>query len=162
MNARNLTIGGSLSVLIGGAILRYQDLITDEFLILSALVLFFAAVSYLMSWSATEAYKRLYFKPADWAKPLVKKKIYRCALYSGAGTMLLCGTVFLLADGLTPQERTVVGVFWFLGCVFIGLTSPLLWRFVFDNLMPRLKRWAKGRERGENEALDRPSEVPRE
>jgi hypothetical protein len=115
-----------------------------------------------MSWSATEAYKRLYFKPADWTKPLVKKKIYRCALYSGAGTMLLCGTVFLLADGLTPQERAVVGVFWFLGCVFIGLTSPLLWRFVFDNLMPRLKRWAKGRERGENEAMDRPSEVPRE
>lgn len=162
MNARNLTIGGALSVLIGGAILRYQNLITDEFLILAALVLFFMCASYGVSWGATEAYKRLYHHPKRWREQGVKRKIYRCALYSGAGTMLMCGSFFLLAEQLSNTEKFVAGTFWLLACVFVGLSSPLVWRFVFENLMPRLKRWAKGRSETGNEAMDRPSEVPRE
>lgn len=158
MNARNLTIGGALSLLIGGAILRYQDLITDDFLILTALVLFFMVASYGVSWGATEAYKRLYHHPKRWREQGVKRKIYRCALYSGAGTMLMCGSFFLLADNLVTREKLVVGIFWLLACIFVGLTSPLLWRFVFENCLPRLKRWAKGRNETGNEALDRPPE----
>lgn len=158
MNARSLTIGGALVLLAVTLIGRLEGLITDEFLILAALVLFFVCLSYVVSWGGTQAYKVLYHKPANWNKEPVKRKIYRCALYSGAGTMLLCGSFFLLADNLTTDEKIVVGVFWLLACAFVGLSSPLVWRFVFENLMPRFKRWAKGRHEIGNEALDRPGE----
>lgn len=162
MNTRNLTIGGALSLLIGGAILRYQELITDDFLILTALVLFFMVVSYGVSWSATQAYKVLNFKPALWSKDTVKRKIYAFSIWSGGLTMLACGSFVLLADNLNRRELAVLTIFWTLACLFVSFTSPFLWRFVFENCLPRLKRWAKGRNECGNEALDRPSEVPRE
>lgn len=183
MNAKSLTIGGALTALVVGIIYQYGELITDDFLLLAALVLGAMIASYGVSWCATQAYKVLYFKPSDWKKDTVKRKIYRCAMYSGAGTMLLCGSFFLLADGLSNQEKLVVGIFWTLGCIFVGLSSPLVWRFVFDNLMPRFKQWARGSKTlvvrneqgevekviedgktvftGEDEALDRPSEAKR-
>jgi hypothetical protein len=165
LNAKSLTIGAALTTLVVGCILRYQDLITDEFLLLAALVLFFMCVSYGVSWGATQAYKVLYHKRSTWNKDTIKRKIYRCALYNGAGTMLLCGSFFLLADDLTTQEKIVVGIFWLLACAFVGLSSPLVWRWTFDKLLPRFNRYVSGKKDNygnENEAMDRPSEVPRE
>jgi len=162
LNTKTLGIGGALTTLVVACILRYQNLITDDFLLLAALVLLFVFLSYGISWAATEAYKRLYFNRTSWKHENVKRKIYRCALYSGAGTMLLCGSFFLLADNLTAEEKLVVGVFWLLACLFIGFTSPLVWRWTFDKLVPRFNRYVSGKSDGENEAMDRPSEVPRD
>ncbi len=169
MNAKSLTIGGILMLALSTWASRVTGLVTDEQLLialnfiiqlglLGCIVLVFTAVSYGVSWGATEAYKRLYHNRKTWAAESVKRKIYRCALYSGAGTMLLCGSFFLLADDLTNKERLIVGVFWLLACLFIGFTSPLVWRWTFDKLLPRFNRYVSGKTDGENEAMDRPGE----
>jgi hypothetical protein len=160
MNAKSLTITGALTALVVGIIYQYGELITPDFLILAALILFLVFVSYGLSWTATEAYKRLYFNRTSWKNETVKRKIYRCALYSGAGSMLLCGSVFLLAD-FDTQQRIVFGVFWTIGCLFVGFSSPLVWRWTFDKVVPRFNRYVSGKTDSENEAMDRPSEVPR-
>jgi hypothetical protein len=165
MNAKSLTIGGAFVLLAVTLIGRFNGLITDDFLIIAAIVVFFACLSYIVSWGATQAYKVLYHKRSTWNKDTIKRKIYRCALYNGAGTMLLCGSFFLLADDLTTQEKIVVGIFWLLACAFVGLSSPLVWRWTFDKLLPRFNRYVSGKKDNygnENEAMDRPSEVPRE
>ncbi len=161
MNAKSLTIGGALTALAVGIIYQYGELITPDFLLLAALVLFLIIVSYGLSWSATEAYKRLYHHQVNWKKEHVKRSIYRCALYSGAGSMLLCGSIFLLAD-FDTQQRIVFGVFWTIASLFVGFSSPLVWRWTFDKLLPRFNRFVSGKkdDSGENEAMDRPSEKP--
>lgn len=162
MNAKSLTIGGALVLLAVTLIGRIEGLIADEFLILSALIIGFACLSYIVSWSVTQAYKVLYYQPRSWTQPQVKRDIYRCAIIIGALTMLACGSFFLLAEDLTSREKVVLSVFWCLACAFVGFTSPFLWRFVFDNVMPRLRRWAKGKDENEleAEALNRPTEKP--
>jgi hypothetical protein len=162
MNAKSLTIGGAFTAVIAGVIYKYGELVTDGFLLLTALVLTLVIVSYGVSWSATQAYKVLNFKRSTLHKELVKRKLYRFAIGSGALTMLACGSVFLLAGNLAPQEKIVVGVFWLLACAFVGLTSPFLWRWTFEKLLPRFNRYVSGKPEPEHEALDRPSEVPRE
>jgi hypothetical protein len=165
LNAKSLTIGGAFTALIAGIIYQYSELVTPEFLLLAALILFFVFLSYGVSWGATQAYKVLYHNRTTWKQEKVRRKIYRCALYSGAGTMLLCGSFFLLADDLTNQEKAVVGVFWLLACLFIGFTSPLVWRWAFGKLLPRFNRYVAGKtddNEAECEALNRPSEVPRD
>lgn len=161
MNGRALTIGGALTTLVVACILRYQNLITDDFLLLAALVLFFMIVSYVVSWGATQAYKVLNFKRSTWSKELVKRKIYRCAIWTGGLTMLACGSFILLAEQLSNTEQFVIGVFWLLACVFVGLTSPFLWRWTFDKLVPRFNRFVVGKsdeDEDEAEALSRPGE----
>jgi hypothetical protein len=160
VNAKSLTIGGALTTLVVACILRYQNLITDDFLLLAALVLFFICVSYVVSWGATQAYKVLYHKRSTWSKENVKRKIYACAIISGMATMLVCGSFFILAD-LTDKEKVVVCIFWGLACTFVGFTSPFLWRWTFDKLVPRFNRYVSGKSDDENEALDRPSEAAR-
>lgn len=173
MNTKTLTIGGALVLLITTWISRVTGLVTDDqllyafwclvdFLILTGIVLFFAAISYGISWGATEAYKRLYHHQKRWKEEAVKRKIYRCAIWSGGLTMLTCGSLFLLAETLTSKEQVVVGIFWSLASAFVGLSSPFLWRWTFDKLLPRFNRFVTGKATGENEAMDRPSEVPRE
>lgn len=161
MSAKSLTIGGAFTAVIAGVIYKYGELITDGFLLLTALVLTLITVSYGVSWGATQAYKVLYHNRKTWTHENVKRKIYRCALYSGAGSMALCGSVFLLA-GFDTQQLIVFSVFWTIGCLFVGFSSPLVWRWTFDKLLPRFNRYVSGKTDGENEALDRPSEVPRE
>jgi len=188
VNAKSLTIGGALTALAVGIIYQYGEMITPDFLLLSALVVAFVLISYGLSWGATQAYKVLYLNRKTWHKEPIKRKIYRCAIWSASLTMLAFGSAFLLAEDLTVQERVIVSVFWLIACAVVGLSSPLVWTFVFNNLMPRLKQWARGskttvirNEHGkiekviddgktvmpdefanENEALDRPSEVPRD
>ena len=161
MNIKSLTISGALTALVVGIIYQYGELITAEFLLFTAVILFFVFLSYGISWGLTEAYKRLYHHPKRWKEESVKRKIYRCALYSGAGSMLLCGSFFLLAEELTNSEILVVGIFWLMACLFVGLTSPLVWRWTFDKLVPRFNRFVSGKSMdNENEALDRPTEKP--
>ena len=171
MNGKALTIGGILLTAFGAWMSRVTGLVTDEQLLLAlhlavqltllgCIILFFAIVSYGVSWGATQAYKVLYHKRGTWTQVPVLRKIYRCALYSGAGTMLLCGSFFLLAEDLTRSEQIVVGVFWLLACLFIGFTSPLVWRWTFDKLLPRFNRYVSGKtdDDDEHEALNRPPE----
>lgn len=171
MNAKSLTIGSIILGLLSVWASRAGGLVSDEQLlsallfivnivVLGGVVLTFAAISYGISWGATQAYKMLYLKHGTWHQEAVKRKIYRVAVWAAGLIMLACGSFFLLAGDLTTQEKIVVGVFWLLACAFVGLSSPLVWRFVFENLMPRFKRWAKGRHETGNEALDRPSEKP--
>lgn len=159
MNAKNLTIGGAFTAVVAGIIYKYGELITDGFLLLTALVLFFVVLSYLISWGVTQAFKRLYLTPKQVRSEPGKRNLYRCALYSGSGCMLLCGSLFLLAD-LTTNEKIVVGVFWLLACAFVGFSSPLVWRWTFDKLLPRFNRFVVGKKDDEHghEALDRPPE----
>lgn len=162
LNTKTLTIGGALTTLVVTCILRYQDLITGEFLLLAALVLFFVFVSYAVSWGATQAYKVLNFKRSTWSKELIKRKIYRFAIWSGGLTMLACGSFILLAEQLSNTEQFVIGIFWLLACAFVGLTSPFLWRWTFDKLVPRFNRYVSGKtHEPEHEAMDRPSEAAR-
>jgi hypothetical protein len=173
MNAKSLTITGALILALTTWISRVTGLVTDEqllialhfivqLLILGSIILFFAAVSYIVSWGATQAYKVMHFRRKTWKHEGVKRKTYRFAIWSGGLAMLICGSFFLLADDLTIQERIVVGVFWLIACVFVGLTSPFLWSWTFDKVVPRFNRYVSGKADGENEAMDRPSEVPRE
>lgn len=161
MNAKSLTIGGAFTALVVGIIYQYSELITPEFLLLAALVLFFVFVSYGVSWGATEAYKRLYHHPKRWKEEGVKRKIYRCALYSGSFSMGACGSIFVLVEDMTRAEQIVIGVFWLLACAFVGLSSPLVWRWTFDKVLPRFNRYVVGKKdenEEEAEALNRPPE----
>lgn len=165
MNAKSLTIGGAFTGLIVGVIYQYSELITPEFLLLAALILFFVFLSYGVSWTVTQAYKRLYMTPKQWRSEPGKRKIYRCALYSGALTMGACGSIFVLVEDMTRAEQVVIGVFWVIASLFVGLSSPLLWRWTFDKLLPRFNRYVAGKtddNEAECEALNRPSEVPRD
>lgn len=60
-----LSITGALVVLIAGAILRYQDLITNAFLIAAAVVIGFLLLSWAFGIGMTEIHKRA-FIPRPW------------------------------------------------------------------------------------------------
>jgi hypothetical protein len=174
LNAKTLGIGGILLTALSIWASRITGLITDEqllnafhfivnLLVLGSIVLFFAAISYGISWTITEAYKRLYLHQKDWGKENVKRKIYRCAIWSAGFTMLACGSLFLLAEEVPVKWQIVVGVFWTLACVLVGFSSPIVWKWTFETLLPRFNRFVSGNKTmdNENEALDRPNETPR-
>jgi hypothetical protein len=165
LNAKNLTIGGAFTVVVAGIIYQYGELITPDFLLMTALVVSFVFLSYGTSWTITEAYKRLYLHQKDWGKENTKRKIYRCAIWSAGLTMLACGSLFLLAEGVPVKWQIVVGVFWTLACILVGFSSPIIWKWAFETLLPRFNRFVIGTKtidenESEAEALNRPSEKP--
>jgi hypothetical protein len=161
LNVRSLTISGALTAFFVGIIYEYGGLITPNFLLMVALVVSFVLLSYGTSWTITEAYKRLYLHPKDLVKESVRRKIYRCAIWSAGLTMLSCGSLFLLAEGVPVRWQIVVGVFWTLACLLVGFSSPIIWKWTFETLLPRFNRFAAGDDNeSEAEALNRPSEKP--
>jgi len=141
-----LTVGGVFVAALGTVVFAFADFFAQNIhiVIWATGIVGSVVLSYLTSWSATEAYKRLHFSPHAWKTGPVKRKIYRCAMYSGAGCMLACGTIFLLLSSLTWQMIVVISVLWCLGSALIGMSSPLLWRWVFDLIIPKLNEWITG------------------
>jgi hypothetical protein len=166
LNAKSLTIGGALVLLAVTLIGRLNGLITDDRLLYAfwalLAVTLSAVVSYIISWASTDGYKKYNWPPNRWGEQAIKKKIFKVAWVSAGTPMALFGAVILVAT-TTGKALIFSGVVWLHFVALVSATSPWLWCFVFDNLMPRLKRWARGDDfEGENEAMDRPSEVPRE
>lgn len=71
--------------------------------------------------------------------------------------MLAFGSVVLICTS-TGKLLAVYSILWTILSVMVGATSPGLRDFFVDSLIPRIRRWAKGRNECGNEALDRPNE----
>lgn len=163
MNAKNLTIGGALVLLTVTLIGRFQGLVTDQALIWIALVAGMIAASYASAIGATEWFKRANFNqatiecinnPHSTGCDKEKRKTYNFAVRAGGFSMAACGVIFILLEGATWKQAIVIAVFWLFVSWIVGVTSPIVWK-LFRNRFLRLAE-------EENEALDRPSEVPKE
>jgi len=165
MNTKTLTIGGILLTALGAWVSRITGLVSDAQLLYAffalSVVTLSASISYIISWTATDGYKKYNWPPNRWKEQAIKRKIFKCAWWSGGGSMVSCGTVVLICAA-TGKLLLVYSIIWLILSVMVGATSPGLRDFFVDNLIQRLKRWAKGRNEIGNEALDRPSEVPRD
>jgi hypothetical protein len=164
MNARNLTIGGAVVLCLTTWITRVTGLVTDDQLLYLfwALLIVFGSmtVSYGISWAATDGYKKYNWKPHRWRDQPIKKKIFKFAWWSGGIAMFACGFFALILTS-TGVLLAVYSFGWLILCVFVAFTSPWLWSFVFENLIPRMKRRARVRDEAEAEAMSRPNEIPR-
>jgi hypothetical protein len=139
VNKTTLTLTGLIAALTPLAMWAYQSgVVTTVGIRYAMLVTGLALLSLVISWGATEAYKRL-FVLESWSSPAGKRRIYACALLTGAGAMLLCGVVFLVLVEFTWQTAAFIGVMWTLASVALGVSSPFLWRVAFEWLLPKLK-----------------------
>jgi len=148
----------AIGILVG----RATDLITDQMLIWGLLISGMATGSYALAIGATEYYKRRTFSqkqiecindPHSTGCDKEKRKTHDCAVRSGFGAMAACGVIFVLLEGAGWRVALVISVLWLIGCMIIGVTTPLIYRLFRKRFLTVA---------GENEALDRPSEVPRE
>jgi hypothetical protein len=165
LNAKNLTIGGAIALLLTTWISRVTGLVTDDQLLFAFFALLAitssATVSYLISWAATDGYKKYNWVPTRWKEQAVKRKIFKCAWVSAGVPMTTFGAA-ILAASTTGKLLLIGSVLWTILAVLVASTSPGLRDFIVDSLIPRLRKWAKGKHECGNEAMDRPSEVPRE
>jgi hypothetical protein len=140
VNKTTLTLGGLIAALTPLAMWAYQSgVVTTAGIRYAMLIAGLSLLSLVISWGATEAYKRL-FVLESWSSPTGKRRIYACALLTGAGAMLLCGVVFLVLVEFTWQTATLIGVMWTLVSIALGVSSPFVWKLAFELLLPRLKR----------------------
>lgn len=162
MNAKSLTIGGALVLLACGLIARLEGLISDQALIWAAMISGMVAGSYILSIGGTEWFKRRTFSqlqiecindPHSTGCDKEKRKTYDFAVRSGFISMAACGAIFILLEGADWRMALVIAVFWVFASAIVGVTSPLMWRLFRNRFLYAA---------GENEALDRPSEVPRD
>jgi hypothetical protein len=165
LNTKTLTIGGAIVLLLTTWISRVTGLVTDNQLLFAFFALLAvtasAAFSYIISWATTDGYKKYHWPPNRWREQVIKRKIFKCAWWSAGIPMAVFGASILLWS-LTGKMLLIGSVVWSILAVLVAVTSPGLRDFVVDSLIPRLKRWAKGKNEIGHEALDRPSEVPRE
>jgi hypothetical protein len=186
LNAKSLTIGGAVVLLLTTWLSRVTGLVTDDQLLFAFFALLSvtlsAALSYLISWSVTGGYKKYNWPPNRWKEQAIKRKVFKVAWFTGGGFMAAFGSIVLIC-ATTGKMLAVYAIVWTILSVMVGATSPGLWSFVFDNVLPRLKQWARGSKpvihydesgnvtkatddgktvfTGENEALDRESEAKR-
>jgi hypothetical protein len=162
LNARSLTIGGALILLTVTLIGRLEGLISDQILIWAAMIAGMISGSYILSIGGTEWYKRRKFSqkqiecindPRSSGCDKEKRQTYNVAVRSGFISMFLCGVIFILLEGTNWRIALVIAVFWLFAAAIVGVTSPLMWRLFRNKFLAAA---------GENEALDRPSEVPRD
>lgn len=162
MNAKALGIGGALVLLAVTLIGRFEGLVTDQMLFWAAMIVGMAAGSYALAIGATEYYKRRTFSqkqiecindPHSTGCDKEKRRTHDFAVRSGFSSMAACGVIFVLLEGAGWRLAIVIAVFWLLGCVIVGVTTPLIYRLFRNRFL---------KSTGENEAMDRPSEVPRD
>jgi hypothetical protein len=162
LNTKALGIGGALVLLAVTLIGRFEGLVNDQMLLWAAMILGMILGSYALAIGATEYYKRRTFSqkqiecindPHSTGCDKEKRKTHDFAVRSGFTGMAACGVIFVLLEGADWRLAFVIAVFWALLSVLIGLTAPLFYRLVRNRFL---------KATGENEALDRPSEVPRE
>lgn len=164
MNGKAVGIGGALVLLACTLIGRFEGLITDQALIWAGLVVGMGIASWAFSIGATEYYKRRTFSqlqiecinsPHSMGCDKEKRRTYNFAVRSGFAGMALNGIIFILLEGATWRHALVIAVFWLHACAIVGVISPLMWR-IFRN------RFLTDPNIEESEALNRPSEVPRD
>ncbi len=164
MNAKSLTITGALVLLACTLIGRFEGLITDQVLIWAGLVVGMGIASWAFSIGATEYYKRRTFSQIQiecinsqhsTGCDKEKRRTYNFAVRSGFVGMVMCGVIFILLEGADWRIAVVIAVFWVFASMIVGVTSPLMWR-IFRN------RFLADPNIEESEALNRPSEVPRD
>lgn len=147
MNVKSLTIGGALVLLAVTLIGRVNGLVTDDQLICAfwaiVAVTVSASVSYLISWAATDGYKKYNWPPNRWKDQTVKRKIFKFAWWSAGVPMSMFGAVVLIWS-VTGKLLLIGSIGWLLLTACVAVTSPWLWAFVMDSLLPRLKRYARG------------------
>lgn len=97
-----------------------------------------ALLSLVISWGATEFYKRLFVLEC-WSSPVGKRRIYACAVVTGFAVMFACGVVFLVLVEFTWQTAALIGVMWTLASIALGVSSPFVWKLAFEWL-PKFKR----------------------
>ena len=182
MNAKSLTIGGALVLLAVTLIGRFNGLITDYVLLAALVVIGCMMASYIISWAATDSYKKYNWAPNRWKEQAIKRKIFKFAWISAGTPMTLFGAVIMVWN-FTGKQLLLGSVVWLHFVALVAVTSPWLWPIMMDSLIPRLKQWARGSKpvihydesgnatkatddgktvfTGEDEALDRPSEAKR-
>jgi len=159
VNPKTLTIGGALVLLVVTLIGRLEGLVTDQMLLWAAMIIGMATGSYALAIGATEYYKRRTFSqkqiecindPHSTGCDKEKRKTHDCAVRSGFGAMAACGVIFVLLEGAGWRVALVISVLWLIGCMIIGVTTPLIYRLFRKRFLSVA---------GENEALDRPNEL---
>jgi RsiW-degrading membrane proteinase PrsW (M82 family) len=162
LNAKSLTIGGALVLLAVTLIGRFEGLVTDQMLIWAAMIVGMAVASYAFSIGATEYYKRRTFSqkqiecindPHSTGCDKEKRKTHDFAVRSAFLGMVACGVIFVLLEGADWRLAIVIAVFWSFLSAIVGVTAPLVYRLLRKRFLTVA---------GENEAMDRPSEVPRD
>jgi hypothetical protein len=137
MNAKNLTIGGGLVLLVVTLTARLEGLISDQVLIWIAIVAGMITASYAVAIGGTEWFKRRSFsqKVIDCINDIhstgcdkQKRATYDVAVITGFLSMLTFGVVFITLQVTDWRYKVVIAVLWLIGCVFVGLTAPLVWR----------------------------------
>lgn len=137
MNKTNLTIGGGIVLLIVTLTARLEGLITDQVLIWIASIILAVAASYAIAIGGTEWFKRRTFsqKVIDCINDIhstgcdkQKRQTYDVAVITGFFSMLSCGVIFIIPQVPDWRYKVVIAVLWLIGCVFVALTSPLVWR----------------------------------
>jgi hypothetical protein len=140
---KSLSIGGAVTSLIAILILRFQNIINDDHLVVAAVVLAMATGSLLISWFVTEYYKRVKFSTSQIQKINTpgaigvdpqKRDTYRMATWSGFIAMMVNGVVFDLLTSLDTRIRVVMWILWVIFSIIVGFMSPWLWRFTFTRL----------------------------
>lgn len=167
MNLKRMGIGAAAALCLTTWISRVTGLVTDDQLLYVFWALVIVAgsmiVSYGISWTATDGYKRYHWAPDRWKDQKVKKRIFKCAWWSGGVSMFACGCFALLLT-TTGMRLAIFSFGWLILCFFVAFTSPWLWAFTNDNFLPRLKRMVRGKRQDENEAeaeaLMRPTDKP--
>lgn len=139
---KNIGIGSILLTALGTVVFAFADFFAANIKIVIWVVIVagFAVLSYFTSWCLTQAYKILYHDPKEWKTLPVRRLIYRCAMLTGFFSMLFCGVVFLLISGATWQLRVVIGALWLLSAVFVGASSPQVWRWCFEKAWPVMSK----------------------
>lgn len=122
--------------------LRAQGLITTQGLIYGLVVFGAIVCAYAVSFGYTQFYKNAWVpdlttldKPTE---RLWRQRIYLRAVLSAFLTICLEGIVLILL-GVSRQQMIVYAVFWFLGSLAIGLSSPWIWKVIFEMLLPWLR-----------------------
>ena len=163
LNGKVLTIGAAITLALTTWISRLIGLVSDDQLIYlfwsAVIVAGSMAVSYGISWTATDGYKKYNWPPNRWREQAVKKKIFKVAWWSAGISMAACG-FFALILTTTGTMLAVYSFGWLILSIFVAATSPWLWAFMADNAIPRVKKWVKGQDENEAEAeaLNRPPE----
>lgn len=145
ISSGNVGIASASAILIGTLIGRLNGIITDQHLLTALVIVGATCFSYLFSWAFTDGYKNYMWPKEKWKERKVKQKIYVCSWLSAGAMMMFVGAALLFTTR-DPKIWAYASLAWVALSFFVGVTSSWLWRFVFDNALPRFARWVRGKK----------------
>lgn len=160
---KSLTISGAILLVITSAI---TAIFTPEVMLWVFVIVGADVAAMVLSWSATEYYKRIHVATkwtqdpvTDRIRPKLtieqRNKVYQFAIRCGiavteaAGVVLLLLSMFLwdvinFADPRFWATMFVMFVCWQINSAIVGFSSPHVWVWTFDHLLPKINKRIDG------------------